>query len=66
MAIRNKVLIGVTSITAIGLVICISRKKRIQKQIVSYQIAEEGYETAHDILYPLKSRQYRRYQASDF
>ncbi|MCW3111859.1 MAG: hypothetical protein JWR18_255 [Segetibacter sp.] len=50
---RQIILLGVTSIVAIGLVVILagrSKKHRIMERLD--KIAEEGYEFAEDILYP--------------
>ena len=38
------------------------KKKRKTVQFQKQQIADEGYETAHDILYPLKKQQWRKHK----
>ncbi len=64
MSGKNKKLIGLVSIatlTTVGVVFFISWKKHVKKQKrILEQIADEGYETAHDILYPLKRSPIRR------
>ena len=52
---REKFIIGITSIAALGLVIFLAgRNKKNRAFLQLERIAEEGYETAADILYPLK------------
>jgi hypothetical protein len=61
----EKLLIGITSVLAIGLTIYLigkTRKDRMWERLD--KIAEEGYETAADILYPLKNTWTRRYKSS--
>ena len=50
---RQIIILGITSIAAIGLVILLAgktKKNRIMERLD--KIAEEGYEIAEDILYP--------------
>jgi hypothetical protein len=64
MSRNNKKIIGLVSIASlatIGAVFFFSWKKHVKKQKrILDQIADEGYETAHDILYPLKRSPIRR------
>jgi hypothetical protein len=50
MKISTKTMLGIAAITALGIAFMIGTKK--SKKINLDQIADEGYETAHDILYP--------------
>ena len=50
MKISTKTMLGIAAITALGIAFMIGIKK--SKKINLDQIADEGYETAHDILYP--------------
>ena len=50
MKISTKTMLGIAAITAIGIALLLGTKK--SKKINLDQIADEGYETAHDILYP--------------
>lgn len=51
----DALLIGITSILALGLAIYLVGKTKRDRMIERLdKIAEEGYETAGDILYPLK------------
>ena len=66
MTTKNKTLIGiaglVASLTTIGVIIYLSWKKNVKKQQEMLdKVADEGYETAYDVLYPLKKRQARRF-----
>jgi hypothetical protein len=54
-----KLIVGLTSLAAIGVAIYFARKDRVirtRHEVVS----DEGYETAYDILYPLQRRRYLR------
>ena len=47
-----KIALAVSFIVAIGVIASSSRKKKTTKMLD--QVADEGYETAHDILFPGK------------
>jgi hypothetical protein len=59
MKTRN-LAIGIASTLAIGIVVYLVRRNKEEK-IMLNKIADEGYETAEDILYPLKSYKRRRW-----
>ena len=62
---RQIIIIGITSIAAIGLVILLAgrtKKHRILERLD--KIAEEGYETAGDILFPANKQLYRNEEYS--
>lgn len=50
----NKILAGIGLATVVGLVIYLARRHKSNR--MSEQVAEHGYETAHDILFPAKRR----------
>ncbi len=50
-------LIGVAAATIVGLV-CRTRKRRMRVHLSN--VADEGYETAYDIVYPKNRTTYRR------
>lgn len=60
MSKNQRLAIGLTLVatSAIALLFCVKTKKHKKKQL--YDIAEEGYETAHDVLYPLKFQRGKR------
>ena len=47
-----KVALAVSVVVAIGVIVASSRRKKATKMLD--QVADEGYETAHDILFPGK------------
>jgi len=52
---REKILIGISTIVVASLVILLAGKNKKLKSLERLdRIAEEGYETAGDILYPIK------------
>jgi len=55
MKTSTKTMIGVAALAAVGLAIyMMSREKREERSNRLAHIADEGYETAHDVLYPNK------------
>lgn len=52
MRISKNTLWALAAISALGIVVYVSSKKKTRKQLTS--IAEEGYEIAQDILFPDK------------
>lgn len=60
MKTRNRILIGLAAASLVGAIIFVIRKKNTRKMLK--QIADEGYETAHDILFPNKSKRDSRLQ----
>ncbi len=62
---RQIIILGITSIAAIGLVIILAgrtKKHRIMERLD--KIAEEGYEIAEDILYPSGKPLYKKEEYS--
>ena len=57
--INNKIIIGIAAVLVTGTTIYFIRKHQLQ-QAMLHEVSEEGYETAQDILYPLKSSRFRR------
>ena len=61
MSRTSKTILGVASITAIGMIVYMRYKKQMKKQqAILDRVADEGYETAYDVLYPLKPNVLRR------
>lgn len=52
MKISNKALWGILAVSAIGLTVYLASRRKDRKKLK--RIAEEGYEVAHDILFPDK------------
>ena len=60
---KDIILIGITALTTLSLVVLIAGKTKKQRTLDRlYQIAEEGYETAGDILFPGKKPLFKRNQ----
>jgi predicted nucleic acid-binding protein len=65
MRINKIVLTGIIAIGAVGLIIYATHKSTTRRtERILDQVAEEGYETAHDILYPLKAQRLKKYRWS--
>ncbi|RYY48000.1 MAG: hypothetical protein EOO06_11480 [Chitinophagaceae bacterium] len=55
MKTSTKTMIGVAALAAVGLAIYVlTREKRQESCDRLAHVADEGYETAHDVLYPNK------------
>ena len=63
-ATQKRVIVGIGLITAAGIIIYLRRRyrKNIINELKAEQVAEHGYETAHDILFPKKGRRIKRYR----
>ena len=55
---RKQILAGISLLGLAGLIIYFSRrhKANLIKHQMAEQVAEHGYETAHDVLFPKKKR----------
>ena len=56
---KNTILIGIASTIVIVSVLYLVKKNRMEKKLLS--VADAGYETAHDVLFPLKRRRWKKY-----
>ncbi|TDH26440.1 hypothetical protein EXU57_10105 [Segetibacter sp. 3557_3] len=56
MKTSSRILLGVAAVTLAGVIIYYVNSKQHRKTYMLAQVADEGYETAEDILFPLKSR----------
>ena len=61
---RKKIIAGISLLTLTGVIIYLWRRQRIStvNQLKAEQVAEEGYETAHDVLFPNKGRRLKRHR----
>ncbi len=50
---------GVASTIALGIMMFYLRKNKIERRMTN--VADAGYETAYDVLYPLKTKRYIRH-----
>lgn len=55
---RKRILAGISLLTLAGIFLYVRRRRRanIVDELKAEQVAEHGYETAHDILFPKKGR----------
>ncbi|MEP7143147.1 MAG: hypothetical protein ABI707_09770 [Ferruginibacter sp.] len=56
MKLSQKVILGLAIVAAAGIIVYIT-KKRADTKLMLAQIADEGYETANDVLFPGKKIQ---------
>ncbi len=54
-----KIILGVAVVATLGAIIVFSKKGKYDTIKRRQQVADEGYEFAYDILYPLKSTRVR-------
>ena len=59
---RKGIITGISLLTLAGVILYIGRRYRISvvDKRRAEQVAEHGYETAHDILFPNRGRRIRR------
>ncbi|MEP7166160.1 MAG: hypothetical protein ABI741_15770 [Ferruginibacter sp.] len=55
MKTRNKILLASATIAVTGLLVYAASRHKKTKKMLS-EIANEGYETAHDVMYPGKDK----------
>ncbi len=60
MKLSNKIVFGLAAAVAAAIVVYIARRSDTKRML--NQIADEGYETAHDILFPDKNIQAKHVQ----
>lgn len=55
---RKQIITGISLLTLAGVVVYLRRRHRIHRinELKAEQVSEQGYETAHDILFPQKRR----------
>ncbi|MEJ7736345.1 MAG: hypothetical protein WKF97_02865 [Chitinophagaceae bacterium] len=54
-----KLAFGIVSTLAISVIIYQVRKTKVEKRRIT--ISDAGYETAYDVLYPVKTKRFRRH-----
>lgn len=63
----QKLIIGITAVLAVGLALYIAGKTKKDRMFERLdKIAEEGYETAGDILFPLRKPLIKRFRSSNY
>jgi hypothetical protein len=62
---RKHIIAGISLLTVSGILFYFWRRRRnhVMKQLKAEQVAEHGYETAHDILFPNKPRRIKRHRS---
>ena len=63
-ATNKRIIAGIGLIALAGTIIYLRRRRKtnIINELKSQQVAEHGYETAHDILFPKKTKRIRKYR----
>ena len=61
---RKQIIAGISLITLAGIIIYLRRRHRadIMNELKAEQVADNGYETAHDILFPKKKKRAKKYR----
>jgi GTP cyclohydrolase II len=61
---RKKIIAGISLLALAGVIIYLRRRRRIyiMNELKTEQVAEHGYETAHDILFPKKKKRIKKYR----
>ena len=60
MKTSTKILLGVAAVAVAGLVVYAANRKKTHQMLE--QIADEGYETAHDVLFPDNEKRNKKLQ----
>lgn len=58
MKAKNKLLVSVAAVALTGLIVYAIRKTNTNKRIAD--VADEGYETAADLLYPTTNKRFKK------
>jgi len=65
MRINKTLLVGLITVGALGLILYATQKNNVRRtHRIRERVADEGYETAYDILYPLKPSIFKKYRSS--
>ncbi len=64
MKATKKIIAGIGLITVAGVIIYLRlrQRKNIVNELKAEQVAEHGYETAHDILFPKRNKRIKKYR----
>jgi len=59
---RKRIIAGISLLTLAGIILYLRRRYRanIVDELKAQQVSEHGYETAHDILFPKKSKRIKK------
>jgi len=61
---RKRIIAGISLLAIAGLVLYLRRRHQANMvdELRAQQVSEHGYETAHDILFPKKSKRIKRHR----
>jgi len=61
---RKQIIAGISLLTLAGIILYLRRRRRanLVDELKSEQVAEHGYETAHDILFPKKGKRIKKHR----
>jgi len=61
---RKQIIAGISLLTLAGVIIYLRQRHRINAmdKLKAEQVAEHGYETAHDVLFPKKRNRIKKYR----
>ena len=59
---RKRIIAGLSLLALAGIIVYVRRRHRanVVDELKAEQVAEHGYETAHDILFPKKNKRIKR------
>ena len=65
---RKKIIAGISLLTVTGVVVYLWYRHRtnLMNELKAEEVAEHGYETAHDILFPKKKRRIKKYRSTRY
>jgi len=58
MKTSNKIIIGLSAVAVAGLIVVLARRRASNKILTN--ISDQGYETAHDVLYPQDKKRFKK------
>jgi hypothetical protein len=61
---RKRIIAGISLLALAGIILYARRRHRanVVDELKAEQVAEHGYETAHDILFPKKNKRIKRHR----
>ena len=64
---RRSLITGISLLTATAIVIYFWRRRtNLIDELEAEQVAEQGYETAHDILFPRRNRRIKKFRSTRY
>ena len=63
---RKRIIAGISLLTLAGIILYLRRRHRanLMNELKAEQVSEHGYETAHDILFPKKTKRIKRHRTT--